>query len=208
MRPRTPEPHRMPAWRLACVALGALLLLAAAGLTGRNLWEQHRAQQASAELLDLARQSIRNGSSAEESEEADSGGPAASPDPWSGYDVDCVLSVPALGLELPVLADYSDALLRLAPCVYRYDPDSGRKVIAGHNYRVHFGRLGRLEAGDTVLCTALDGEQTEYRVTAVESISAQDAAALEAGEWDLTLLTCELDDRWRTLVRLESCAAS
>ena len=182
--------------RLALLLAGILLLGTAAGFAGWNLWEEHRAGEQTSRLLTLTEQRIA-GEPLPETE------PAEGPDPLAGYAVDGILSLPRLGLELPVLADYSEELLGVSVCVYEREPDTGRMVIAGHNYRVHFGRLGELEPGNTLTYTALDGSTVQYRVTGLDTVAADDHEGLEEGSWDLTLLTCTADLSDRLLVRLE-----
>lgn len=54
------------------------------------------------------------------------------------------LSVPSQSLELPILAECSDANLKIAPCCYSGSCYESGFVLAGHNYRSHFGRLNNL----------------------------------------------------------------
>lgn len=99
-----------------------------------------------------------------------------------------------------MLADYSEENLRLSICLYRQESDGSRKVIAGHNYRNHFGRLASLEEGALLTYTREDGTVTRYQVTGITEIDADDPAALDAGDWDMTLFTCNLDMTRRVLV--------
>ena len=189
--------------RRGLVAVGAVLLTAAAALAGRNLWEQRQAADSAAHLLTLAQERLGEGEPAPEPPAAGGNAGTAAPDPLAGYAIDGILSIPALGLELPVLADYSDPLLKLSPCVYEREGEGGRMVSAGHNYRSHFGRLEQLAVGETLTYTPLEGEETRFAVTAVTQIAQDDRPGLEEGEWDLTLLTCNLDMSRRILVRLD-----
>ena len=182
-------------WQKLCIALGVILLLTAAGLVSRNLWQQHQAEQSSAHLLELARQRLEGETPLPDDDPFE-------PDPLAGYAIDGILSIPELGLELPVLADYSEENLRLGICLYEQDSDGSRKVIAGHNYRNHFGRLGTLSPGDRLTYTASDGSETVCQVLSLTEIGADDREALEAGDWDMTLLTCNTDMSRRILVRL------
>ncbi|MCI6909376.1 MAG: sortase, partial [Clostridiales bacterium] len=50
-----------------------------------------------------------------------------------------VLRIPALGLSLPVIGEWSDDGAKLAPCRYAGSAYTDDLVIAGHNYRTHFG---------------------------------------------------------------------
>ena len=118
------------------------------------------------------------------------------------------LSIEALALELPVIAEVSDAALEVAPCLYagpsspEYD---GNIVVTGHNYRndAHFGRLDELKEGDIVLLTDRYGEAFRYEVYDMETIAPDEVSALEdyEGTRALSLLTCTTGGRDRLLVR-------
>mgnify|MGYP002552946257 FL=1 len=196
-----PLSRNNPLWKRICVILGSCLLLAALGLTLGNLWEQRQAEQNSTHLLALAQQRL-------DGENPQPDDDPLNPDPLAGYAIDGILSIPDLGLELPVLADYSEENLRLSICLYRQESDGSRKVIAGHNYRNHFGRLASLEEGTLLTYTREDGTVTRYQVTGITEIDADDPAALDAGEWDMTLFTCNLDMTRRVLVRLTEAGTS
>lgn len=107
-----PLSRNNPLWKRICVILGSCLLLAALGLTLGNLWEQRQAEQNSAHLLALAQQRL-------DGENPQPDDDPLNPDPLAGYAIDGILSIPDLGLELPVLADYSEENLRLSICLYR-----------------------------------------------------------------------------------------
>ena len=90
-----PLSRNNPLWKRICVILGSCLLLAALGLTLGNLWEQRQAEQNSAHLLALAQQRL-------DGENPRPDDDPLNPDPLAGYAIDGILSIPDLGLELPV----------------------------------------------------------------------------------------------------------
>lgn len=181
--------------RRLLVAAGALLLLAGALLAGQNLLTERRAARQTADLLAAVETRI--------AAPADLPAPEVTGDPWAGYEVIGVVSLPDLGLSLPVLADYTQDLLAVAPCRYTDDLalEPGQLVVAGHNYRTHFGRLGELAPGSRITWQNLDGVTYTYTVTEVTEIDAGDREALEQGDWDLTLFTCDVTRTRRILVR-------
>lgn len=112
-----------------------------------------------------------------------------------------VLDIPALGIRLPVMGDWSYPKLRTAPCRYIgsvYDDDL---VICGHNYQRHFGGLKNLTAGDTVMFTDEGGNVSSYTVTEVVQLSGTALGEMKAGDWDLTLFTCTVGGQLRVTVR-------
>ena len=181
--------------RRLLVAAGALLLLAGALLAGQNLLTERRAARQTADLLASVETRI--------AAPADLPAPEVTGDPWAGYEVIGVVGLPDLGLSLPVLAGYTQDLLAVAPCRYTDDLalEPGQLVVAGHNYRTHFGRLGELAPGSRITWQNLDGVTYTYTVTEVTEIDAGDREALEQGDWDLTLFTCDVTRTRRILVR-------
>ena len=181
--------------RRLLVTAGALLLLAGALLAGQNLLTERRAARRTADLLAAVETRI--------AAPADLPAPEVTRDPWTGYEVIGVVGLPDLGLSLPVLADYTQDLLAVAPCRYTDDLalEPGQLVVAGHNYRTHFGRLGELAPGSRITWQNLDGVTYTYTVTEVTEIDAGDRGALEQGDWDLTLFTCDVTRTRRILVR-------
>ncbi|MGN1020500.1 MAG: sortase, partial [Aristaeellaceae bacterium] len=85
-----------------------------------------------------------------------------------------VMTIPKLGLELPVISEWSYPNLKFAPCrftgsVYRND-----MIICGHNYLSHFRRFVEMEDGDEILFTDMDGNLFRYEVILKELIGRND----------------------------------
>jgi len=117
-----------------------------------------------------------------------------------------ILSIPALDLSLPVSSAWSYPLLRKSPCCYQGSVLTGDLIIAGHNYRSHFGSLKLLNIGDEVLFTDTDGYEYRYTVSGVETLGGKDVAGMNAGDWDLTLFTCTYGGAGRVVVRCRLAA--
>ena len=117
------------------------------------------------------------------------------------YTYYSTISFPALGLELPVMSQWSYPNLKIAPCRYQGSAYTGDLIIAGHNYRTHFGPLKNLRVGDAVLFTDADGNQFRYTVAQVENLAKTAVEEMAAGDWDLTLFTCTLGGQTRVTVR-------
>lgn len=200
--------------------LGAALLGAALLLFTRSQSEDRAAGTAAQELLMEAKaqiaqsqqaQSAPSGSSedaasaslvapeAEKPGAARTGGAVSAP--HSGDDVYAgILEIPALELELPVLADWSYPLLEKAPCRQFGAVATGDLVIAAHNYKSHFGWLSELQPGDLVLFTGMDGTCLRYSVTEVQTLADTDVAAVQNSGYPLTLYTCTPGGKMRTCV--------
>ena len=188
---------------------GLLLLAAALLLTCYNLWDERRAglraEEAAGQVKEIA--------CAAEQTRPESTDEPVIPDyildperemPETEIDGESyigILELPALGLELPVMGEWSYARLRTAPCRYRGSAYQGDLIIAAHNYRGHFGNLKELRQGDIVRFADVEGNVLSYTVAETELLDGSDVEAMEAGDWDLTLFTCTVGGKTRVTVR-------
>lgn len=119
----------------------------------------------------------------------------------NGIDYIGYIQIPVLGIELPVIAETTDALLKMAPCRYKGTAYLDDLIIGGHNYRQHFASIGKLTPGDTVVFVDMKGNVFCYEVLGQELISANDAPGMVSGEWDLSLFTCNTSRSDRITIR-------
>lgn len=118
---------------------------------------------------------------------------------YAGY-----ISVPALAMELPVMAQWSYPRLRIAPCRYYGSAEEKNLVIAAHNYPRHFGRISELDKGGEVLYTDMEGTVWRYEVEAVDVLAPEAVEEMTDAGYALTLFTCTYGGAGRVTVR---CAA-
>ena len=181
------------------ITAGVLCLAGALGLTVKNIFDEERA----AASADVGVEELREIIPKKETEEQQ-----LVPEPQvvvptitlDDRDYIGVLDIPALGRTLPVQGEWSDALLKYSPCLYKGDLYDGI-IIAGHNYRSHFAGLSKLQAGDKITFTDVDGNVWNYTVAGTETIQGYDVAKMEDGDWDLTLFTCTYGGQQRYTVR-------
>lgn len=214
------------------IAAGSIFLLAAALLCGYNLWTAKRAEMISEEVGSQVRAAIEerissspwmSGTSGSEKDVAqdkedsgsDTGRPEYIPDyvlnpemnmPTIAVDETAYLgmiSIPDLGLTLPVSSEWSYGQLAMTPCRYSGSAYLDNLVIMAHNYRQHFGRLNQLRTGSEVRITDADGNVFKYRVAEVEVLEPTDVGEMTAGDYPLTLFTCTLSGLTRFTVRCE-----
>ena len=197
------------------LAAGALFLAAALLLTGSNLYEAYQAGQASECLSQEVSSRIES-----QSQDADSlsqaalaGGEEETPEYLRNPEMEMpveeiegngyigLLEIPALGLSLPVMSEWSYPNLKLAPCRYSGSAYTGDFTIAGHNYSTHFGPIGGLNAGDSITFTDMQGNCFAYEVQAVEVLEPTAIEEMLSDDWDLTLFTCTTGGQARVAVR-------
>ncbi len=118
-----------------------------------------------------------------------------------GYGYIGYLSIPKLGLNLPVMSEWDYERLRIAPCRQFGSTRTKDLVIAGHNYDRHFGRLSQLEYGDLAVFTDMEGVSVLYAMSAIETLQPTQVEELKNGAWDLTLYTCTYGGQSRVVGR-------
>lgn len=189
------------------LAAGLLCIAAALLMAGSNLLENSRAQRtAQAAVTQLKPQAgppLQNESQHAEPEwvpflDPDSGQMVVEIGGWyyMGY-----LSLPTLGLDLPVQSTWSYPQLKVSPCRYTGSAEENDLIVAAHNYDSHFGRLHTMQEGDEVYFTDVLGNVFAYTVAQVETLQPTAIEQMENGDWDLTLFTCTVGGKARVTVR-------
>ena len=120
-----------------------------------------------------------------------------------GYNLVGILQVPVLGLELPILQDWSYDLLQISPCRYSGSAEDGNLILLGHNYKRHFTPLKQLKSGDCVEFCDVNGTVYTYEVVATEVLQKNEVERLTATECELTLFTCTNGGYSRFVVRCQ-----
>lgn len=118
----------------------------------------------------------------------------------AGYEYIGFLEIPALTLELPILADWDEARLKTAPCRHFGSADTDDLVIAGHNYKNHFGNLHKLRVGDIVTFTDTAGKVLLYSIGEIRTLDATAVEEVQQSDWPLILYTCTYTGKARLMV--------
>ncbi|MBQ6553542.1 MAG: sortase [Clostridia bacterium] len=190
---KTPDKHL----RRALFISGVVFLLAAVALAVFNIWESDAAGRTSRRVGEKLRAEIVSVHS-----------PALQRNDRGMFSVTVegeeyigIVCIPSLGLELPVCAECSEKRLKSVPCLYSGTVDGNDIVIAGHNYASHFGGIGKLSAGESVVFISADGLRRDYVVDCVEMLSSHQTEEMQQGDWSLTLFTCTSSGVSRIAVR-------
>jgi len=199
---------------IVCMTVGVLLIAAAISLAIYNRLQEEHAAEAAERVLSLLHQEIEANPNANE---PDSNPPETDTEPPSekidsdkmtvieidGYGYIGYLSLPALGLELPVLSEWDYTRLKTAPCLYYGSVKTDNMVIAAHNYTRHFGKLSQLKPGDTIRFTDMDGTVYTYQVGDLEILPPTATEEMITSDWELSLYTCTYGGGSRVTVRCE-----
>ena len=162
----------------ALIALGVLALLAAVLLMGYNQWDSTRAEKAADSVLTQLEESIAEprtvypGDAAEPT--ADTEMPVGTID---GYDYIGYLSIPSIGLALPVMQQWSYPGLKIAPGRYS-------------------GALYTDDMNDNTWHYAVSDTEV-LQPTQIEEMAVKTSES----NWDLTLFTCTTTGQARYALR-------
>ena len=174
---------------------GVALITSALLLILYNIMEDNRAGHTSGVALTHLQQTITGQSNGDSHEmivkEIDGYG-------YIGY-----LTIPNLELELPIMSDWDDERLKIAPCRQFGSTKGNNLVIAGHNYTRHFGTLSNLQTDDILMFTDMEGVVITYTVESIEVIAPTAVNEVKHSGWDLTLYTCTYGGKDRVTVNCE-----
>ena len=130
------------------------------------------------------------------------------------YTTVAVIEIPKIEITYPVI--YSDdtsqqtvdELLKISVVKY-WGPEAnnpGNFCIVGHNYhnKKFFSRAATLENGDSIYITDTNNKTLEYKVYANYIVEPEDlrcTSQLTNGATDVTLITCTMTGKQRTIIK-------
>lgn len=190
------------------LGLGCLCIIGAVGLATYNYLDEQRAHEASAELTQRMTKALTANVMKEAAQIDEELGepvvtetteiPAVNID---DYDVCGIITIPKIEIDLAVIRDWSYPNLSVSACRYSGSPDE-QMIIMAHNNKFHFGRMERLEIGDSVTFTDVTGVEYHYEVSGKEEWDENQLREIISGDdWDLTLFTCKYSGQSRLVVR-------
>ena len=130
------------------------------------------------------------------------------------YTTVAVIEIPKIDITYPVIysedtsEQNTEDLLKISVVKY-WGPEAnepGNFCIVGHNYhnKRFFSKAATLESGDTIYITDTNNETLEYKVYAnyvVEPDDLKCTSQLTNGATDVTLITCTMTGKQRTIIK-------
>ncbi len=114
-----------------------------------------------------------------------------------GYKVVGIIKIPKINIEYPILEKTTDEAMRYSVTHFWGDEVNaiGNYTIAGHNNMdgTMFGNTSKLNVGDTIELTGVDGKKVQYKIFKQYIIEPEDVScvkSVEAGTREVTLITC------------------
>lgn len=198
----------------AFVLLGSICIIAAVSLAVWNSYESREAGISSDKIMARIRVDAGEISPRKDMLQGALYGKTKTglPDPYNDKmtekEIDGVnyigyLSIPSLGLELPVASEWSYDGLKLSPCRFSGSSKTDNLTIAAHSYKYHFGKIGSLNVGDEVILTDMDNVVICYETVAKEVLEPTAVEDMTDGKYALTLFTCTYDGRNRVTIRCD-----
>ena len=186
---------------IACIILGAVLLLGAMLLAQFNRREDTAAKQAAMEVMPQLVTQLQERAAKDSTEPADvelqvplelltEEDKKMTEVEIDGHLYIGYISVPAVQIELPVMSSWSYPKLKIAPCRYTGSVRGEDMVLMAHNYSGHFKRISELEIGDDVFFTDMDDNEICYQVVGKDVLGSTAVEEMTAGDFDLTLFSC------------------
>lgn len=125
------------------------------------------------------------------------------------YKIDSILNIPSLDIKYPVTSESNTELLKIAlNKFWGGEPNTvGNYCIVGHNYDgkdIFFGKLHKIQNGDTVELTDKTGKKLVYTVYDKFIVRPDDVACtsqLTNGRTEATLITCADGGKTRLIVK-------
>lgn len=185
---------------------GLLLIAGAIFLTGYNLWSERKAAAISGAAMEALWLDISQAKAEREGEMPDYEVAPYMEMPTGAcgdHRYIGILEIPALGLELPIIDEWSYPALKISPCRYAGSAYTDDMVIAAHNYRSHFGQIKGLQPGASVLFTDMDGNTFQYEMVSMEVLKDTAIEEMVSSDSALTLFTCTYSGQSRVTIRCE-----
>lgn len=183
------------------IIIGVLLIIISSFILICNNYEEYEAGKRSADVVSVIKDSLVSDGLEVVQENALNNKEVEEMVVIDNYDYIGVITIPSLNLELPVMSEYDDERLKIAPVRYYGSVYTNDLIICAHSYKTHFGNLSKLQQNDIVIFTDIKGKSYVYEVLEIEVLDSDDITLMIDNDFDLTLYTCTSDGNSRITVR-------
>lgn len=127
---------------------------------------------------------------------------------YKGYDTVGKIEIPKTSVNMPILSKQTVGGMEIASCLLYSSGklnEYGNTLIVGHNYRNGklFSNNDKLQIGDKIFITTLDGKKLEYIIYSKFITTPEDASFLTRdtnGKPEITLSSCSDDNVMRIVI--------
>lgn len=126
---------------------------------------------------------------------------------YKGFSTVGKIEIPKTGVNIPILSKVTVKGMEIAPCVLYSTGElnkSGNNLIVGHNYRngTIFSNNKKLQKGDKIYVTSLDGKRVEYTIYNKFTTNSEevDYFMKDSTNPEIILSTCTDDEEQRLII--------
>ena len=120
-----------------------------------------------------------------------------------GVNVAGVVEVPKYGLQLPLASAWDTGLVVSMPCRFGGSIYDSSLIIGAVDSEGQFSFASRMEVGDTIVLTDMEGGRYTYRVEAIQHSKHAGRSKLEAGDYALTIFVKDSQNNQYLLIRCQ-----
>ena len=183
--------------------MGVILVIGATGLTFYNITTDYLSGKQAEKILEKINIELDNKSNEPITDDYDVNDDMPTID-INGKEYIGIINIPSININLPVMKEYSDANIKIAPALYKGTIYKNNAIIAAHNYSSQFKRIQNLKIDDIVTFEDVNGHIFNYKVIKKDRLFKNDIDLMTSGEWDLTLFTCiTISGNYRATIRLK-----
>lgn len=181
------------------ILIGLLLIIVAFCLTINNIKNNEKAEKESEKIVKEITEKISQKMTENNNEEntSKSTNIKIGDEEYIG-----LIKIEKIDLILPIIDNWDYNKLSKAPCRYSGSIDN-KLIICAHNYPSQFGELKKLEEGDIITITDINGINHNYKVGKKENIYYKNIEEMKNTDWDLSLFTCTVGGKARLTIRCQ-----
>ena len=182
------------------ISVGILMILAALGIFGYNLYENYSVNQKNDVILETLTTKQEKDHTALYRQYPDIPMPVVEID---GLQYVGTIEAKCIELNTPVLASYDAKTMEVTPALYSGTAYKKDMLILGHNYQSCFGKLANLKVGDELQFIDNSKNKFYYEVSDIFIAGEDEFDVILSDEepWDFTMFTCTWSGFERVVIR-------
>lgn len=183
------------------IVLGAVLLISAIAIMAFSGIRADRANRDAQQILEKLQPMLPE---AEDRVPEQRGNNAMASMEIQGVNIAGILELPKYGRTLPLAASWDTDLVSSMPCRFAGSIYDSSLIIGGVDSQEQFSFASRMEVGDRLYLTDMEGGRYTYCVAAIQHAQHATLDKLQAGEYPLTVFVKDSKTSEYLLIRLES----
>lgn len=185
---------------LICIVLGVALLLGTAGMLLSSSLLARQGSKDAAQILEKAQTLMPQAADRVPEERGNNKMASMEID---GVNVVGVLSFTGYGRTLPLAGDWDTTLVSSMPCRFTGSIYDTSLIIGAVDGETQLSFASRMEVGDEVVLTDMEGGRYTYQVEAIQHAKHATLEKLQAGDYALTIFVKDSNTSQYLLIRCQ-----